>query len=99
MIILKVVLFAIVILLVIFGAFVGGYKLGKKDEALTWVEKEDYYKWLLEVEKKKEWLEEEKPKAAKPNKKIVKGYSKTCEFCGAPIKKGAVCAECKKEGY
>ena len=90
---------AIAVLIDIFIAFIVGYNLGMKDEALTWVEKEDYYKWLLEVENKKEWLEEEKPKAAKPNKKIVKGYSKTCEYCGAPIKKGAVCADCKKAGW
>ena len=90
---------AIAVLIDIFIAFIVGYNLGMKDEALTWIEKEEYYKWLLDVEKKKEWLEEEKPKAAKPNKKIVKGYSKTCEFCGAPIKKGAVCADCKKAGW
>lgn len=83
--------------------YVIGYKSGRKDEGIDWAEKEDYYKWLLEMRKRQDFegvveVPVEKVKQKK-QKKIVKGYSLTCEYCGTPIKKGSVCPECKKAGW
>ena len=85
--------------------YVLGYKSGRKDEGIDWAEKEDYYKWLLEMKKRQDFdgvvevKQEEVKKSPKKAKKIVKGYSLTCEYCGTPIKKGSVCPECKKAGW
>ena len=80
-----------------------GFKAGQKAEGELWAEKKEYYEWLLQMRKRQDFegvvevpAEKVKPKKAK---KIIKGYSATCEFCGEPIKKGSVCAECKKAGW
>ena len=80
-----------------------GFKSGQKAEGELWAEKKDYYEWLLQMRKRQDFegvvevpVEKVKQKKAK---KIVKGYSLTCEYCGTPIKKGSVCPECKKAGW
>ena len=96
-------LIAFVIDAIIF--YVIGYKSGRKDEGEEWAEKKDYYEWLLEMRKRQDFegvvevKQEEIKKSPKKAKKIVKGYSLTCEYCGEPIKKGSVCPECKKAGW
>lgn len=85
--------------------YVIGYKSGRKDEGEEWAEKKEYYEWLLEMRKRQDFegivevKQEEVKKEPKKAKKIVKGYSLTCEYCGTPIKKGSVCPECKKAGW
>lgn len=82
-----------------------GFKAGQKSEGELWAEKKDYYEWLLEMRKRQDFegvvevKQEEIKKEPKKAKKIVKGYSLTCEYCGTPIKKGSVCPECKKAGW
>lgn len=83
--------------------YVWGYKAGRKDEGIDWAEKKDYYEWLLQMRKRQDFdgvveVPAEKVKQKK-QKKIVKGYSLTCEYCGTPIKKGSVCPDCKKAGW
>lgn len=85
--------------------YVIGYKSGRKDEGEEWAEKKEYYEWLLEMRKRQDFegivevKQEEVKKSPKKAKKIVKGYSLTCEYCGEPIKKGSVCPDCKKAGW
>ncbi len=85
--------------------YVLGYKAGRKDEGEEWAEKKEYYEWLLEMKKRQDFegvvevKKEEIKKNPKKAKKIVKGYSLTCEYCGKPIKKGSICSECKKAGW
>lgn len=80
--------------------YVLGYKSGRRDEGEDWAEKKEYYEWLLQMKKRQDFEEvrfaDEKPKKVK---KIVKGYSATCEYCGTPIKKGSLCEECRKAGW
>lgn len=82
-----------------------GFKSGQKAEGELWAEKKEYYDWLLEMRKRQDFegvvevKQEEIKKEPKKAKKIVKGYSLTCEYCGTPIKKGSVCPECKKAGW
>ncbi len=82
-----------------------GFKAGQKAEGELWAEKKEYYDWLLEMRKRQDFegvvevKQEEVKKEPKKAKKIVKGYSLTCEYCGTPIKKGSVCPECKKAGW
>lgn len=91
--------------------YVFGYKMGRRDEGEEWTEKKEYYEWLLEMKKRQDFegvVEvkekdlkklEKKANSPKKEKKIVKGYSATCEYCGVPIKKGSVCPDCKKAGW
>lgn len=91
--------------------YILGYKMGRRDEGEEWAEKKEYYEWLLEMKKRQDFegvVEvnekdlkklEKKANGQKKEKKIVKGYSATCEYCGTPIKKGSVCPECKKAGW
>ena len=85
--------------------YVLGYKAGRREEGEEWAEKKEYYDWLLEMRKRQDFegvievKQEEIKKAPKKAKKIVKGYSLTCEYCGTPIKKGSVCPDCKKAGW
>lgn len=85
--------------------YVMGYKAGRKDEGEEWTEKKEYYEWLLQMKKRQDFdgvvevKQEEVKKEPKKAKKIVKGYSLTCEYCGTPIKKGSICSECKKAGW
>lgn len=96
-------LFSFIVDAIIF--YVIGYKSGRKDEGEEWAEKKDYYEWLLQMRKRQDFegvvevKQEEIKKNPKKAKKIVKGYSLTCEYCGTPIKKGSVCPECKKAGW
>ena len=77
--------------------YVWGYKEGRKDEGIDWSEKEDYYKWLLEMKKRQDF-EEVKivPKKKTPKKVKERKY---CDICGRVIKNGALCYECKKAGW
>ena len=100
------IILVIACLLVVFAvAYWLGFKSGQKAEGELWAEKKDYYEWLLEMRKRQDFdgvvevKEEEVKKSPKKAKKIVKGYSLTCEYCGEPIKKGSVCPECKKAGW
>ena len=81
--------------------YVWGYKEGRKDEGIEWAEKEDYYKWLLEMKKRQDFEEvrfaDEKQKRIKTPKKVKE--RKYCDICGKVIKKGALCYECKKAGW
>jgi hypothetical protein len=43
------------IICVIIG-IIWGYEMGQKDTNMEWLEKEDYYYWLLEMKKKEELL-------------------------------------------
>lgn len=72
-----------------------GYKSGRKDEGIEWSEKEDYYKWLLQMKKRQDF-EEVKivPKPAKSKKEKLH-----CDICGKVIKKGALCYDCQKAGW
>lgn len=91
--------------------YVFGYKMGRRDEGEEWAEKKEYYEWLLEMKKRQDFegvVEvkekdlkklEKKANGPKKEKKIVKGYSATCEYCGTPIKKGSLCEECRKAGW
>lgn len=91
--------------------YIIGYKSGRRDEGEEWAEKKDYYDWLLEMKKRQDFegvVEikekdlknlEKKANGRKKEKKIVKGYSATCEYCGTPIKKGSLCEECRKAGW
>ena len=85
--------------------YVFGFKAGERFEGEKWAEKKEYYEWLLEMRKRQDFegvveiKQEEIKKSPKKAKKIVKGYSLTCEYCGEPIKKGSVCADCKKAGW
>ena len=91
--------------------YILGYKMGRRDEGEEWAEKKEYYEWLLEMKKRQDFegvvevkekdLQklEQKAKGPKKEKKIVKGYSATCEYCGTPIKKGSLCEECRKAGW
>ena len=85
--------------------YVLGYKSGRREEGEEWAEKKEYYEWLLEMRKRQDFegvvevKQEEIKKSPKKAKKIVKGYSLTCEYCGTPIKKGSVCPDCKKAGW
>lgn len=85
--------------------YVMGYKSGRREEGEEWAEKKEYYEWLLQMRKRQDFegvvevKQEDVKKSPKKQKKIVKGYSLTCEYCGTPIKKGSVCPECKKAGW
>lgn len=91
--------------------YILGYKMGRRDEGEEWAEKKEYYEWLLEMKKRQDFegvvevkekdLQklEKKANGPKKEKKIVKGYSATCEYCGTPIKKGSLCEECRKAGW
>ena len=85
--------------------YVWGYKAGCREEGEEWAEKKEYYDWLLEMRKRQDFegvvevKQEEVKKSPKKQKKIVKGYSLTCEYCGTPIKKGSLCEECRKAGW
>lgn len=82
-----------------------GFKAGEKFEGEQWAEKKEYYEWLLEMRKRQDFegvvevKADEVKKSPKKAKKIVKGYSITCEYCGEPIKKGSLCEECRKAGW
>lgn len=93
-----VLLFTFIVDAIIF--YVLGYKSGRRDEGEEWSEKKEYYEWLLQMKKRQDFEEvrfaDEKPKKVK---KIVKGYSAICEYCGTPIKKGSLCEECRKAGW
>ena len=91
--------------------YILGYKMGRRDEGEEWAEKKEYYEWLLEMKKRQDFegvvevkekdLQklEKKANGPKKEKKIVKGYSATCEYCGTPIKKGSLYEECRKAGW
>jgi uncharacterized Fe-S cluster-containing radical SAM superfamily enzyme len=72
--------------------FAIGYKAGRKDEGEQWVEKKEYYEWLLEMKKRQDF-EEVKivPKKPKKAKKI-----RYCDICGDVIKSGTICDRCRK---
>lgn len=101
----------ITLIILMIPVYILGYKMGRRDEGEEWAEKKDYYEWLLEMKKRQDFegvvevkekdLQklEKKANGQKKEKKIVKGYSATCEYCGTPIKKGSVCPECKKAGW
>lgn len=76
--------------------YVLGYKSGRKDEGIEWTEKEDYYKWLLEMKKRQDF-EEVKIVPKKPVKQ--KKEKLHCDICGKIIKKGTLCYECQKAGW
>lgn len=76
--------------------YVIGYKSGRKDEGIDWAEKEDYYKWLLEMKKRQDF-EEVKIVPKKPAKQ--KKEKLHCDICGKIIKKGTLCYECQKAGW
>lgn len=100
----------ITLIILMIPIYILGYKMGRRDEGEEWAEKKEYYEWLLEMKKRqdfegvvevkeKDLQKLEKKANPKKEKKIVKGYSATCEYCGTPIKKGSVCPECKKAGW
>lgn len=101
----------VTMLILMIPVYILGYKMGRRDEGEEWAEKKEYYEWLLEMKKRQDFegvvevkekdLQklEKKANGQKKEKKIVKGYSATCEYCGTPIKKGSVCPECKKAGW
>lgn len=76
--------------------YVIGYKSGRRDEGVEWSEKEDYYKWLLEMKKRQDF-EEVKIVPKKPAKQ--KKEKPHCEMCGKVIKKGTMCYDCQKAGW
>lgn len=76
--------------------FAIGYKAGRKDEGEQWVEKKEYYEWLLEMKKRQDFEEvkivPKKPKkTSKKTKKI-----RYCDICGDEIKSGTICDKCRK---
>lgn len=100
----------ITLIILMIPIYVVGYKMGRRDEGEEWAEKKEYYEWLLEMKKRqdfegvvevkeKDLQKLEKKANLKKEKKIVKGYSATCEYCGTPIKKGSLCEECRKAGW
>lgn len=101
----------ITLIILMIPIYIIGYKMGRRDEGEEWAEKKEYYEWLLEMKKRQDFegvvevkekdLQklEQKAKGPKKEKKIVKGYSATCEYCGTPIKKGSLCEECRKAGW
>lgn len=100
----------VTLIILMIPIYILGYKMGRRDEGEEWAEKKEYYEWLLEMKKRqdfegvvevkeKDLQKLEKKANPKKEKKIVKGYSATCEYCGTPIKKGSVCPECKKAGW
>ena len=100
----------ITLIILMIPIYILGYKMGRRDEGEEWAEKKDYYEWLLEMKKRqdfegvvevkeKDLQKLEKKANPKKEKKIVKGYSATCEYCGTPIKKGSLCEECRKAGW
>lgn len=101
----------VTLIILMIPVYILGYKMGRRDEGEEWAEKKEYYEWLLEMKKRQDFegvvevkekdLQklEKKANGQKKDKKIVKGYSATCEYCGTPIKKGSVCPECKKAGW
>lgn len=100
----------VTLIILMIPIYILGYKMGRRDEGEEWAEKKEYYEWLLEMKKRqdfegvvevkeKDLQKLEKKANLKKEKKIVKGYSATCEYCGTPIKKGSVCPECKKAGW
>ena len=107
----KLIIITILWLITMVASYVWGYKNGRADEGEEWAEKKEYYEWLLEMKKRQDFdgvveikekdLEklEKKANGQKKEKKIVKGYSLTCEYCGTPIKKGSLCEECRKAGW
>ena len=67
----------VIILLISFIAdaiifYVLGYKSGRRDEGEEWVEKKEYYEWLLQMKKRQDFEEvrfaDEKPKKKKMSK-------------------------------
>lgn len=52
MIILKILIFCVVLFIVLVLGFIWGYKHGEHDAYLEFVQKEDYYQWLLETKRK-----------------------------------------------
>lgn len=52
---LKIVIGIVIFNVGIFLGFLWGYKHGEKDAYLEFVEKEEYYNWLLETKKRKEF--------------------------------------------
>lgn len=100
----------ITLIILMIPVYVFGYKMGRRDEGEEWAEKKEYYEWLLEMKKRqdfegvvevkeKDLKKLEKKANGKKEKKIVKGYSAICEYCGTPIKKGSLCEECRKAGW
>lgn len=93
---------AVVILLIISFVvdavifYVMGYKSGRKDEGIDWAEKEEYYKWLLQMKKRQDFEEVKivPKKTAKPKKE-----KPHCDICGRVIKKGSLCYDCQKAGW
>lgn len=74
--------------------YVAGYKAGRRDEGIDWAEKEDYYKWLLEMKKRQDFEEVKIVPAKKtPKEKKVR---QRCDICGKIIKKGSLCYECQR---
>ena len=69
--------------------FAIGYKAGRKDEGEQWVEKKEYYEWLLEMKKRQDF--EEVKIVPKKAKKI-----RYCDICGDVIKSGTICDKCRK---
>ena len=63
-------LFSFIIDAIIF--YVMGYKSGRRDEGEEWVEKKEYYEWLLQMKKRQDFEEvrfaDEKPKKKKMSK-------------------------------
>ena len=100
----------VTLIILMIPVYLVGYKMGRRDEGEEWAEKKEYYEWLLEMKKRqdfegvvevkeKDLQKLEKKANPKKEKKIVKGYSATCEYCGTPIKKGSLCEECSKAGW
>lgn len=76
--------------------YILGYKSGRKDEGIEWAEKEDYYKWLLEMKKRQDFEEVK----IVPKKTVKQKKEKLhCDICGKVIKKGTLCYECQKAGW
>lgn len=73
--------------------FAIGYKAGRKDEGEQWVEKKEYYEWLLEMKKRQDFEEVKivPKKTSKKHKKI-----RYCDICGDEIKSGTICDKCRK---
>lgn len=73
--------------------FAIGYKAGRRDEGEQWVEKKEYYEWLLEMKKRQDFEEVKivPKKTPKKPKKI-----RYCDICGDEIKSGTICDKCRR---
>ena len=95
----KLIIITILWLITMVASYIWGYKNGRTDEGEEWAEKKDYYEWLLEMKKRQDF---EEVKFVPENKKKKEKLAKAkfhCDICGKPIKKGALCYECKKNGW